>query len=483
MDTTYNKVMPVILGKNRKKTKTPRTRNNEMAASDDLTIPPPPSVPPPSIIQAPPHQERFPSWDSYMPNNQPLLGSNISQPITSNNGVRIPKPSSTGTVLTSPDMQFDNGMGTTASWNDFPGIQSSRALSSSGKDRKKRKTHRDQNVSIREAGSMTLAEEAERRKKRAERFSNTKHSVSSSSLDSEENFANLNAIGTKSHQFDKNKSIVGRCQSLEKSYLRLTSEPNPDLVRPLNVLKKAYTMLMKKYQKKQASYQYLCDQFKSMRQDLRVQMIDNQFTVKVYESHARIALENGDLGEFNQCQSRLITLFELPTVKPSFLEEFTSYRILYYMLTEDSGSMNTLRLKLMTENEAVFKNHMVQTAFRLAHARLVGDYHHFMKIYTSMENLGKKLVDAFIEKEKLKSLVVICKSYNQIKLDFLIQEFHLNDHEELMEFFKQRGLDKYIITKNLGQENESQYLDTKACRIPVIQQYFNSKKIDIKGQQ
>ncbi|QLQ79037.1 hypothetical protein HG537_0B03840 [Torulaspora globosa] len=475
MDTTYNKVMPVSLGKSRKKVKNAKVRDKEIVGNDDLTIPPPPSIPPPSFILAPPSQgPSFPSWD-FHGNNQEL---NISQPILSNRGPRIPKPSSTGTILISSDARvdfgIDNNMGTTES------RQSPRA---SGKERKKRKMNRDQNVIGGGVDSMVLAEEAERRKKRAERFANTKHSVSSSSLDSEENFANLNAISTKSHQFDKNKSIVGRCQSLEKSYLRLTSEPNPDLVRPLNVLKKAYTMLMKKYQKNQASYQYLCDQFKSMRQDLRVQMIENQFTVKVYESHARIALENGDLGEFNQCQSRLITLFELPTVKPSFIEEFTSYRILYYMLTEDSGSMNTLRLKLMTENKAVFKNHMVQTAFKLAHARLVGDYHNFMKIYTSMKNLGKKLVDAFIEKEKLKSLVVICKSYNQIKLDFLIQEFQLNGYEELMEFFKQRGLDKYILTKNLGEENESQYLDTKACRVPVMQQYFSSKKIDIKGQQ
>ncbi|GAV51319.1 hypothetical protein ZYGR_0AD05020 [Zygosaccharomyces rouxii] len=286
-------------------------------------------------------------------------------------------------------------------------------------------------------------EEAERRRKRAERFGssnqNQKNGISRG-VDEEENFANLNAISTKSHKFDKNKRIVGKCQNLEKPYLRLTSEPNPELVRPLPVLKKTYNMLMKKYERQQASYQYLCDQFKSMRQDLRVQILENQFTVKVYQSHARIALENGDIGEFNQCQSRLITLFELPNIKHSCLEEFTCYRVLYYILTEDHGAITSLRLKLMTENISVFKHPSVQKSFQLAKSQLVGDYHNFMRIHSSMEGLGKKLVDLFIGKEKLKSLLTICRSYNQIPLEFLQNEFQFQNVESTIDFLSHRGL-------------------------------------------
>lgn len=86
-------------------------------------------------------------------------------------------------------------------------------------------------------------------------------------------------------------SFVGTCQNLEKSYFRLTEAPNPATVRPLAVLRKTLKMLEAKA-KDGASYSYLCDQYKSLRQDLTVQHIRNDFTVKAYENHARLALLN-----------------------------------------------------------------------------------------------------------------------------------------------------------------------------------------------
>ncbi|KAF9590885.1 hypothetical protein IFM89_000141 [Coptis chinensis] len=91
-------------------------------------------------------------------------------------------------------------------------------------------------------------------------------------------------------------TVKGTCQEIEKRYLRLTSAPDPATVRPEEVLEKALLMVLSSPK----NYLYKCDQLKSVRQDLTVQRIRNELTVRVYETHARLALEAGDLPEYNQ---------------------------------------------------------------------------------------------------------------------------------------------------------------------------------------
>ncbi len=75
---------------------------------------------------------------------------------------------------------------------------------------------------------------------------------------------------------------MGKNQSIEKPYLRITGRPNPDTVRPEPILKKALKHFLDKYQKDK-NYEYLISQLRSIRQDLTVQHIKNGFTIQVYE--------------------------------------------------------------------------------------------------------------------------------------------------------------------------------------------------------
>ena len=80
---------------------------------------------------------------------------------------------------------------------------------------------------------------------------------------------------------------------------------------------------------------------KALRQDLTVQRIRNSFTAEVYEHHARVALANQDLGEFNQCQTVLKTLYGEGVSGQEV--EFLAYRVLYSAITGVTGSnINTV---------------------------------------------------------------------------------------------------------------------------------------------
>jgi hypothetical protein len=128
-------------------------------------------------------------------------------------------------------------------------------------------------------------------------------------------------------------TVVGTCTKLEKSYLRITSAVDPSTVRPLRILEQSLKFLIQKW-KKEGNYTYICDQLKSLRQDLTVQRIKNEFTVKVYETHGRIAIEKGDLGEFNQCQAQLKDLYFTYKLT-GHTDEFMGYRILYMIHTNN----------------------------------------------------------------------------------------------------------------------------------------------------
>ena len=198
--------------------------------------------------------------------------------------------------------------------------------------------------------------------------------------------------------------VIGRCQTLEKKYFRLTSAPNPDTVRPLPILEQMFALLKEKWTKDK-NYSYTCDQFKSIRQDLTVQHIKTKFTVDVYEVHARIALEKGDLGEYNQCQTQLRALYSQNL--GGHPVEFKAYRVLYFIHTCNRTDMNDVLADLTpTEKKKPAIKHALDARSALA----LGNYHRFFQLYLNTPNMGAYLMDMFVGRERLVALCNICIS-------------------------------------------------------------------------
>lgn len=210
----------------------------------------------------------------------------------------------------------------------------------------------------------------------------------------------FSALGAEADQ----GPVVGRCQTLEKNYFRLTSAPNPDTVRPLPILQKALDLLKRKW-KNEGNYGYICDQFKSLRQDLTVQHIRTDFTVTVYEIHARIALEKGDLGEYNQCQTQLRVLYAQQLA--GHPTEFKAYRILYFIYTRNWTAMNDALADVTVEDK---KDLAVKHALDVRSALALGNYHRFFQLYLDTPNMGAYLMDMFVDRERLSALAAMSRA-------------------------------------------------------------------------
>ncbi|KAK3138550.1 hypothetical protein QOZ80_5AG0370370 [Eleusine coracana subsp. coracana] len=275
------------------------------------------------------------------------------------------------------------------------------------------------------ASATTLAnspEEKKRREHRSKRFEKSQDSSLKSRNSFENNkdvMANMRTRRAVSSFLTRNSeegtslavedidwdalTIKGTCQEIEKQYLRLTSAPDPSTVRPEEVLEKALVMI----ETSQRNYLYKCDQLKSIRQDLTVQRIQNEFTVKVYETHARLAMQAGDLPEFNQCQSQLKRLYAEGIRGCNF--EFSAYNLLCVML--HSNNKRDLLSSMASLSKEAKQDVAVKHALAVHAAVLSGNYVLFFKLYKQAPNLNSCLMDLYVERMRFEAMKCMSKSY------------------------------------------------------------------------
>ncbi|KAF9054572.1 SAC3/GANP/Nin1/mts3/eIF-3 p25 family-domain-containing protein [Panaeolus papilionaceus] len=268
-------------------------------------------------------------------------------------------------------------------------------------------------------------------------------------------------------------TIVGTSQEIFKDYLRLTSEPNPETIRPYHILQQTFSELKTKWRNK-TTYNWICNQFKSLRQDLTVQRIKNEFTVQVYEVHARIALESNDMVEYNQCQATLKILYELGI--PGKVEEFTAYRILMLLHGQNRSELNLLVGQLTAKQKA---NAAVRHALDVQRAMAMGNYHRLCDLYLTAPHMGAYIMDHFIDRERVKALMVITKAYKTLPLSFIQNSLGFDATDDLRTFLSGHNL---AVFSNPNSPESERMLDCKAIAGEVIKVYQEKyRRAIIKG--
>ncbi|KAF9462957.1 SAC3/GANP/Nin1/mts3/eIF-3 p25 family-domain-containing protein [Collybia nuda] len=268
-------------------------------------------------------------------------------------------------------------------------------------------------------------------------------------------------------------TIVGTSQEIFKDYLRLTTEPKPEQIRPYAILQQTLLELKKRWREK-CNYNWICSQFKSLRQDLTVQRIKNDFTVQVYEIHARMALESGDMVEYNQCQATLKTLYELGI--PGKVEEFTAYRILMLLHGRNRSELNLFVGQLTLRQKA---DPAVRHALIVQRALSMGNYHALFESYLTAPNMGAYIMDHFIDRERVKALMVITKAYLTIPLSYLQNALAFDSLDAARAFLVDHSAAFFT---NPRAPDSQKMLECKPA-IPQLSQAFEEKyrKIMIKG--
>ena len=263
--------------------------------------------------------------------------------------------------------------------------------------------------------------------------------------------------------------IVGTSTSLEKSYFRLTSPPSPSVVRPPPILSAALERLLSLHAAGERNYAYLCDQMKAIRQDLTVQGVNGEVAVRVYEEHAKMAIEVGDMSEYNQCQTQLMVLYaEKPSRKRGestndtvtdvvLVEEkemsargdsessvwvneteFLMYRLCYYLLVNNQPAIASY-LRSLTPHQRTLP--AIRHVLDLRSAVACDDFHTFLSRYNATPYMGATLLHHLCPRLRWLGVQVLVRGYKptRVEVDVFTRALSFTDVKQSVHFLASCG--------------------------------------------
>jgi len=187
-----------------------------------------------------------------------------------------------------------------------------------------------------------------------------------------------------------------------------------------------------------------------------------------------MALEVADMVEYNQCQSSLKGLYELGI--PGNVEEFTAYRILLLLHGRNRSELNLYVSQLTSKQKA---STAVKHALAVQRALALGNYHAFFEQYLSAPNMGAYIMDHFVDRERLRALLIMTKAYQRLSLAFIHQELAFDSANHVREFLMAHRAAHFV---NPNSPDAEKILECKAVttELPtVLEEKY--RKVQIKG--
>ena len=263
-------------------------------------------------------------------------------------------------------------------------------------------------------------------------------------------------VYASSQREETGQKVIGTCQNLEKEYLRVQGQVRPELIRPQSVLEKSLGFVLGQYADGK-DYCYIQNQCRSIRQDLLLQGIKNDFTIRVVQENIRVALLNQDLKEYEKLRLELHELYvQLPQHAN---EEIILCSIVYLILKEDYQSELT-KLTEMQESELVLAS--VLFAQKVLNSLSQGNYALFFRLLKQIKGVSRNVIDIFKLKWQLRCLQLITKAFksNEIEPHLVQSVFALEDQREYNRFIKEtNGVlgsnGKFLIKETLSNHDES----------------------------
>lgn len=193
-----------------------------------------------------------------------------------------------------------------------------------------------------------------------------------------------------------------------------------------------------------------------------MQRLTNRFSVDVYETHARMALEEDDINEYNQSQTQLKELYDLidaevaggtggkhkqtkqqqqaekeKEVALKNRNEFIAYRIIYYVFLSgnrkyEGGSSDIFKIMLQLTPEQR-KDECIQHALLVRAAVADNDYHNFFQLQDTAPNMSDYLMDKIVPHVRRDALQRMCRAYRpSVSAQFVLKElgFDVQNKEE-----------------------------------------------------